>query len=174
MTIRRILRLGDPRLRQVAQPVEAFDTPDLYELIADLVQTMHRAQGAGLAATQIGIARRVMVFGVLATPRYPDAPAVPQTVLINPSYEIMDEQRCGHWEGCLSVPGLRGYVERAASIRYRGYDALGNMIERDAQGFHAAVFQHELDHLDGILFPDRIADRHMLGFEADLREAGLL
>jgi peptide deformylase len=174
MTVRRILRLGDSLLRQVAQPVQAFDTPQLHELIADLLETMHAAHGAGIAAPQIGIDRRIIVFGVKSTPRYPDAPPVPETVLINPSYEVIGEERCGHWEGCLSVPGLRGYVERPARISYKGFDRRGGLIERNAHGFHAAVFQHEYDHLDGILFPDRIVERHKFGFETELRSAGLL
>lgn len=174
MAIRPILRIGDPRLRQVAEPVDEFDTPELHELVHDMFDTMEAADGAGLAATQIGILKRVMIFGVESTPRYPDIEAVPSTVLINPEFSVLTDDVAGFWEGCLSVPGMRGYVERPAGIRYRGYDQYGNEIQRDAVGFHAIVFQHEYDHLDGILYPDRIRECDKFGFNEELAAAGLI
>ncbi len=168
MAIRPILRMGDPRLRQIAEPVTQFDSPELHALIADMFDTMHAADGAGLAATQIGVMQRIMIFGVESTPRYPDVEAVPTTVLINPEFTVVGDDVAGFWEGCLSVPGMRGYVERPSHIRYRGFDEYGNTIERDAEGFHAIVFQHEYDHLDGILYPDRIVERDKFGFEEEL------
>ena len=172
MAVRPILRIGDPRLRQVSEPVTAFDTPELHALIRDMFDTMAAADGAGLAAPQIGVLQRVMIFGVEANPRYPDVEEVPTTVLINPEFDVTDEGVQGFWEGCLSVPGMRGFVERPAGIRYRGFDAAGDPIERDATGFHAIVFQHEYDHLDGILYPDRLADTRRFGFVEELAEAG--
>lgn len=171
MAIRPILRMGDPRLRQVSRPVEAFDTPELHELIADMFDTMIDADGAGLAAPQIAVPLRVMIFGVESNPRYPDAEPVPTTVLVNASYEVLDEAQVNGWEGCLSVPGLRGRVPRYRGIRYRGFDPYGKPIEREADGFHAVVFQHEYDHLDGILYPDRIVEKEKFGFETELIEA---
>lgn len=174
MAIRPILRIGDPRLREVAQPVEAFDTIELHELIEDMFDTMDAADGAGLAATQIGVPQRVMIFGVESTPRYPDVDAVPTTVLINPEFSVLGDEIAGFWEGCLSVPGMRGYVERPARVRYRGLDQFGQLIEREADGFHAVVFQHEYDHLDGILYPDRIVEHEKFGFNEELEAAGVL
>ena len=139
----------------------------------DMFDTMDAADGAGLAAPQIGVLKRVMIFGVEATPRYPDAEAVPPTVLINPEYTVLDEAVGGYWEGCLSVPGMRGYVERPAHIRYGGYDQYGERVEREVTGFHAVVFQHEYDHLDGILYPDRLADPALFGFNEELAAAGV-
>ena len=159
MAVRPILRIGDPRLREVSQPVLYFDTPELHELIEDMFDTMEAADGAGLAAPQIGVLQRVMIFGVDENPRYPDAESVPRTILINPEYKVVSDEVDGYWEGCLSVPGMRGFVERPAKIEYRGYDELGMLIEREAEGFHATVFQHEYDHLDGILFTDRFAQQ---------------
>ena len=173
MAIRPILRIGDPRLREVSAPVEEFDTPELHELVHDMFDTMAAADGAGLAAPQIGVLKRVMIFGVDATPRYPDAEAVPSTVLVNPEFTVLDDLVGGLWEGCLSVPGMRGYVERPAHIRYRGCDQYGAAIERDVTGFHAIVFQHEYDHLDGILYPDRLADSTLFGFNEELAAAGI-
>lgn len=173
MAVRPILRIGDPRLRQVSQPVAAFDTPELHALIRDMFDTMAAADGAGLAAPQIGVLQRVMIFGVESNPRYPDVEDVPATVLINPGFEIIDDREQGFWEGCLSVPGMRGYVERPAGIRYRGFDAAGEPVEREAAGFHAIVFQHEYDHLDGILYPDRITDTRRFGFVDELAAAGV-
>lgn len=173
MPVRRILRIGDPRLREVSRPVDRFDTPELHDLVRDMFETMAAADGAGLAAPQIAVPKRVMIFGVEANPRYPDAEPVPTTVLVNPEFEIVDETLESGWEGCLSVPGMRGYVPRHRAIRYRGFDQFGNAIERDADGFHAVVFQHEFDHLDGILYPDRIVDRTLFGFEEELAGAGV-
>lgn len=174
MAVRPILRIGDPRLREVSQPVGAFDTPELHELVADMFDTMAAADGAGLAAPQIGVPKRVMIFGVESNPRYPDAEPVPTTVLVNPEWEIVDEAEVSGWEGCLSVPGLRGYVPRHSAVRYRGFDQFGAPIEREASGFHAVVFQHEFDHLDGVLYPDRIVDHSKFGFEEELINAGVL
>ena len=172
MAVRSILRIGDPRLRQVAVPVDAYDTPDLHELIEDMFDTMAAADGAGLAATQIGVIKQVMIFGVESTPRYPDIEPVPTTVLINPEFSVLSDEIAGFWEGCLSVPGMRGYVERPASIRYSGYDQFGNHTECDVAGFHAIVFQHEYDHLQGILYPDRIVAHDKFGFTEELAAAG--
>ena len=171
MAVRPILRIGDPRLREISQPVEAFDTPELHELVEDMFDTMEAADGAGLAAPQIGVLQRVMIFGVDENPRYPDAESVPRTILINPEYKVVSDEVDGFWEGCLSVPGMRGYVERPARIQYRGYDELGMLIEREAAGFHATVFQHEYDHLDGILYTDRLDDPKMFGFVEELAAA---
>jgi len=173
MAVRPILRMGDPRLRQISTPVESFDTPELHELIADMFDTMAAADGAGLAAPQIGVAKRVMIFGVESNPRYPDAEPVPTTVLLNASYEVLDEAEVSGWEGCLSVPGMRGWVPRYRRIRYRGFDQYGEPVEREADGFHAVVFQHEYDHLDGVLYPDRIVEKEKFGFETELIEAGI-
>ena len=173
MAVRPILRMGDPRLRQVSRPVEGFDTPELHDLIGDMFDTMAAADGAGLAAPQIAVSRRIMIFGVESNPRYPDAEPVPTTVLLNPTWEILDETQVSGWEGCLSVPGLRGWVPRYRRVRYRGFDQYGKPIERDADSFHAVVFQHEYDHLDGVLYPDRIVEREKFGFETELVEAGI-
>jgi len=172
MAVHNVLRMGDPRLRQVAEPVESFGTESLQRLVADMFDTMAAYDGAGLAAPQIGVGLRVMIFGVESNPRYPDAEPVPTTVLVNPEFEVLDETHEAGWEGCLSVPGLRGIVARPRRIRYRGFDAVGNRTEREADGFHARVFQHELDHLDGILYPDRIEDASGFGFIEELAAAG--
>lgn len=172
MAVRAVLRIGDPRLRQVSEPVTEFDTPELHELIADMFDTMAAEDGAGLAAPQIGVLKRVMIFGIESS-RYQDVETVPTTVLINPEFEAIDETRQGFWEGCLSVPGMRGYVERPAGVRYRGYDQFGKLVEREADGFHAIVFQHEYDHLDGILYPDRLEDTTKFGFVDELAAAGI-
>ena len=162
--IRNVLRMGDPRLLEASKPVEAFDTPALRALIEDMRDTMAHLDGAGLAAPQIGVLLRVVVFGVHANPRYPDAGEVPDTVLINPVLEpVADEMEEG-WEGCLSVPGLRGVVPRFLRLHYSGFDERGNLIERTVDGFHARVVQHEFDHLDGILYPMRIKDLRLFGF----------
>ena len=171
MAVRQILRMGDPRLRQVALPVDTFDTTGLHDLIEDMFDTMDVADGAGLAATQVGVMQRIMIFGVESNPRYPDAESVPMTVLINPEFFVTDDNIVSGWEGCLSVPGMRGYVPRYEKIVYRGFDQFGAKIEREADGFHSIVFQHEYDHLDGILYPDRIVDRTMFGFEDELAAA---
>lgn len=168
MAIREILRMGDPRLLRVAPPVKAFDTPELHALIADLFDTMAAAQGAGLAAPQIGVNLQLVIFGFSRNQRYPDAPPVPATVLINPVLEPLGDERVDGWEGCLSVPGLRGLVPRHARIRYSGFDARGNRIEREVDGFHARVVQHECDHLIGRLYPTRMRDLTQLGFTSVL------
>lgn len=171
MPIHKVLRIGDPRLREVSTPVTAFDTDELHALIADMRETMDAYDGAGLAAPQIGVMQRVMIFGLESNPRYPEAEAVPMTVLVNPEYEVVDETTEAGWEGCLSVPGMRGIVARPGRIRYRGYDQHGMLIEREAKGFHARVFQHEYDHLDGVLYPDRIEDFTHFGFVEELDAA---
>jgi len=164
--------MGDPRLRQVAQPVAVYDTAELHELIADMKDTMAAYDGAGLAATQIGAMQRVMIFGVDTNPRYPDVELIEMTVLINPEFTTLNADLEDGWEGCLSVPGMRGIVPRYSHIQYRGYDEYGNLIEREATGFHARVFQHEFDHLDGILYPDKIENRLSFGFIDELQAAG--
>lgn len=162
--IRDILRMGDPRLLQVSQRVDAFGTPELLALIQDMRDTMVHLAGAGLAAPQIGVLLRVVIFGVHANPRYPDAEEVPDTVLINPVIEPIGDEIGEDWEGCLSVPGLRGVVPRLLHLRYSGFDEHGARIERVAEGFHARVVQHECDHLDGILYPMRVRDFSRFGF----------
>jgi len=174
MAVRPLLRIGDPRLREISQPVEEFDTPELHGLVADMFDTMAAADGAGLAAPQIGALKRVMIFGVELNPRYPDAEPVPTTVLVNPEWTVIDNTEISGWEGCLSVPGMRGYVPRHSAVRYRGYDQFGDAIVREADGFHAVVFQHEFDHLEGVLYPDRIVDHSKFGFEEELINAGLI
>ena len=168
MTVRTILRMGDPRLLRIAPPVERFSTPELRELVADMFETMRSVDGAGLAAPQIGVDLQVVIFGFRRNDRYPDAPPVPETVLLNPVIEPIDDAMEEGWEGCLSVPGLRGVVPRHARIRYRGVDVDGRPIDRDAEGFHARVVQHECDHLAGILFPMRIRDFSRFGFTSVL------
>lgn len=162
--IRDILKMGDPRLLQVARPVQRFNTPELRTLIEDMFDTMEHANGAGLAAPQIGVDLQVVIFGFERNPRYPDAPQVPKTVLINPELMPLSDEMEDGWEGCLSVPGLRGMVPRHTSLRYTGYDVMGQRIERVAEGFHARVVQHECDHLRGILYPMRIKDFSRFGF----------
>jgi peptide deformylase len=169
MTIHAILKMGDPRLLRVARSVERFATPELRTLVADMFETMHAVRGAGLAAPQIGVDLQLVIFGFDRNERYPDAPAVPQTVLVNPSIEPLDEAIEEGWEGCLSVPGMRGIVPRLARIRYRGFDVDGRPIEREAEGFHARVVQHECDHLDGRLYPSRMNDLGKLIFETEAR-----
>jgi peptide deformylase len=168
MTVREILKMGDPRLLRIAKPVGEFDTPELDALIADMFETMHAANGAGLAAPQIGVDLAVVIFGFGSNTRYPDAPPVPETVLINPRIEPLSEEEEEGWEGCLSVPGMRGVVPRWARIRYRGRDQKGERIEREAEGFHARVVQHECDHLIGTLYPMRIRDFTRFGFTSVL------
>jgi peptide deformylase len=168
MAIKRVLKMGDPMLYRKAEPVEQFDTPELQGLITDMFDTMAALNGAGLAAPQIGVSRRVVIFGFEANPRYPDAEPIPQTVLINPVIEAMGEETEEGWEGCLSVPGLRGLITRYANIRYRGQDQHGEPIDRTVSGFHARVVQHECDHLDGILYPMRLKDIRHMGFEEAL------
>lgn len=163
--IREVLRMGDARLLRVAQPVTAFNTPELRELIADMFDTMRALNGAGLAAPQIGVDLRVVIFGFTSSPRYPQAEAVPETILINPVLTPVGDEIEEGWEGCLSVPGLRGVVPRHARLHYSGYDVNGERIERSVDGFHARVVQHECDHLDGILYPMRVRDFTRFGFQ---------
>ncbi len=165
MTVRDILKMGDARLLRVAEPVEAFDTPDLHALIADMHETMAAVHGAGLAAPQIGVNLQLVIFGSAArNPRYPERPAVPPTVLINPVISPLGPEQEEDWEGCLSVPGLRGVVPRFSRIRYTGFDAQGKAIDRTVDGFHARVVQHECDHLIGKLYPMRVRDFSRFGF----------
>lgn len=174
MAVRPILRLGHPVLRQVAAPVTLFGTAELRDLVHDLKETMRANDGAGLAAIQIGVLQRVVVFEVTDNPRYPDVGPVPLTVLVNPTLEPLDGERELGWEGCLSVPGLRGLVPRYRRIRYWGFDELGRPIDRAVTGFHARVVQHECDHLDGILYPQRIEDMTAFGFQDELVASGAL
>lgn len=162
--IREILKMGDARLLQQARPVTDFNTPELRLLIDDMFDTMEHANGAGLAAPQIGVDLQVVIFGFDRNPRYPDAPTVPKTVLINPVLEPLSDEMEDGWEGCLSVPGLRGVVPRHTRLKYAGFDMLGNPIERVADGFHARVVQHECDHLIGVLYPMRVKDFTRFGF----------
>lgn len=159
-----ILKMGDPRLLKVANPVERFDTPELHALIADMFQTMAAAGGVGLAAPQIGVDMQLVIFGFDNSDRYPDAPPVPRTILLNPVIEPLSDEMEDGWEGCLSVPGLRGVVPRHRAIRYRGFDPQGHPIDREAEGFHARVVQHECDHLIGRLYPSRIRDFSQFGY----------
>jgi peptide deformylase len=165
MAIRTVLRMGHPLLQQVAAPVERFGTAELRELVADMDQTMRALNGAGIAAPQIGASLRVVIFEVTHNPRYPQAEPVPYTVLINPVLEPVSDEQDDAWEGCLSVPGIRGVVRRHTNLRYRGFDLTGRPLDRTVSGFHARVVQHEVDHLDGILFPQRVADMRLFGFE---------
>jgi peptide deformylase len=162
--IREVLRMGDPRLLERSRPVDAFGTAQLRELIADMRDTMAHLNGAGLAAPQISAPLRVVIFGVTQNPRYPDAEEVPDTVLINPVITPIGEEMEEAWEGCLSVPGMRGVVPRFMRVRYQGFDESGQAIDRSVEGFHARVVQHECDHLDGILYPMRIRDMSKFGF----------
>ena len=160
--------MGDPRLLAVSAPVRAFGTPELLELISDMEDTMRAANGAGLAAPQIGVSLRVVIFGGGTTARYPDADVVPYTVLVNPKLRALRGGRDSEWEGCLSVPGMRGLVPRHRRLRYRGLDHWGKPIDRTVSDFHARVVQHEVDHLDGVLYPTRIRDLRNFGFVEEL------
>lgn len=164
MAARPVLRMGDPRLLQCAEPVTNFGSQELNSLLADMRDTMHALDGVGLAAPQIGVSLRVVIFEVNANPRYPDAESVPQTVLINPVLTPLSDEMEEDWEGCLSVPGMRGLVPRYTKLRYQGRDEKGGSIDRTVSGFHARVVQHECDHLDGILYPMRIRDMRNFGF----------
>ena len=168
MTVREILKMGDPRLLRIAKPVEQFDTPEMRELIADMFETMKHANGAGLAAPQIGVDLQLVIYGYDSNVRYPEAPPVPRTVLINPVITPLDDGEVDGWEGCLSVPGLRGVVPRWERIRYTGVDEHGNAIAREADGFHARVVQHECDHLIGRLYPTRMRDLTQFGYTSVL------
>lgn len=166
--------MGDPKLLEVSTPVDPVDVDALAPLLKDMWDTMEAENGAGLAAPQIGVMLRVVIFGYENNPRYPDAPAIPLTVLINPVITPLDEQMEEDWEGCLSVPGLRGMVPRYSNIRYQGMEPSGGTIDRSVSGFHARVVQHECDHLDGILYPSRIEDMRNFGFRETLEENGIL
>jgi peptide deformylase len=160
--------MGHPVLRERALPVEQFGTPELHALLQDMKETMAAKNGAGLAAPQIGVGQRIVIFGVDKNPRYPDAEEVPFTVLVNPKLVMLTREVEEDWEGCLSVPGMRGVVPRYTKLRYTGFDVDGNPIDRVAEGFHARVVQHECDHLDGILYPQRITDLTKFGFNEEL------
>jgi peptide deformylase len=168
MAVRPVLKMGDPLLLQVAKPVEVFDTPELRTLLSDMHDTMTALNGAGLAAPQIGVSLQVVIFGVGKNPRYPQAEEVPYTLLINPALEPIDDVMDEGWEGCLSVPGMRGLVPRYRQLRYRGFDQFGQPIDRTVRDFHARVVQHEVDHLLGILYPMRIRDLRNFGFNETL------
>lgn len=169
MAIRDILKMGDPRLLRQAQPVATFDSDALHLLVLDLLDTMRAVNGAGLAAPQIGVDLQLVVFGTgEPNPRYPEAPLVPRTVLCNPRITPLGEAEEEDWEGCLSVPGLRGVVPRWRRIRYSGFDPYGDPIEREVEGFHARVVQHECDHLIGKLYPMRVRDFSRFGFTSVL------
>lgn len=162
--IRDILKMGDARLLRLAKTVDKFDTPELHTLVADMFDTMRAADGAGLAAPQIGVDLQVVIFGFGDNQRYPDAPPVPETVLINPVIAPVSQDMEEGWEGCLSVPGMRGMVSRYSMIHYKGFDQFGKPIDRIAEGFHARVVQHECDHLIGKLYPMRMSDFSRFGF----------
>ena len=164
MAIQKVLKMGDPMLLQVAAPVANFDSPALHELLSDMRDTMAALSGAGIAAPQIGVSQQVVIFGIDHNPRYPDAEAVPFTVLINPTLEFIGDELEDGWEGCLSVPGMRGIVPRYKQLRYRGFDEKGQVIDRTVNDFHARVVQHECDHLIGMLYPMRIKDFRNFGF----------
>ncbi len=166
--IRPVLRMGDPRLLAKASPVEDFHSEELKQLLADMRDTMAHLNGAGLAAPQIGVGLRVVIFGVTENPRYPGMEEVPDTVLINPEITPLSEEMEEGWEGCLSVPGMRGWVPRWRRLRYRGFNEKGTPFEREVEGFHARVVQHEVDHLDGILYPMRVRDLTKFGFNEEL------
>ena len=164
MTVREILKMGDPRLLLQSEPVTAFGTAELDALISNMFETMHAADGAGLAAPQIGVNLQLVIFGFRQSPRYPDAPPVPETVLLNPVLTPLSEETEAGWEGCLSVPGLRGMVPRYTRLHYSGVDQFGQPISREVEGFHARVVQHECDHLIGVLYPMRVKDFSQFGY----------
>lgn len=174
MAIQTVLRLGDPRLLQVASEVSEFNTAALDALIKDMFDTMEAEDGAGLAAPQIGIGLRVVIFGFDNNPRYPDSINVPKTLLINPKVTPLSDEKNNDWEGCLSVPGMRGLVSRFTKIRYTGFDASGTAISVNAENFHARVVQHECDHLDGIIYTQRLTDPVKFGFTEELLNSGQL
>ncbi len=164
MAVRPVLKMGDPLLFKMAEPVAVFDTPELQALITDMLDTMKALSGAGIAAPQIGVSQQVVIFGGFKSPRYPDAEEIPFTVLINPTLTPLSDDKEDGWEGCLSVPGMRGMVPRFIQLRYEGRDQFGAPIDRTVSGFHARVVQHEVDHLLGILYPMRITDMRQFGF----------
>ncbi len=168
MAVREILQMGNPLLYQKSEKITDFDSAQLQELIQDMFDTMADSDGAGLAAPQIGVLQRLVIFSVESNPRYPDAETVPRIILINPEIEVLNDEQEAGWEGCLSIPGMRGVVSRPSHIRYSGYNEKGEKFSREVTGFHARVVQHECDHLDGILFPMRIQDIRQFGYEAAL------
>lgn len=168
MTVRTILRMGNPLLLQRAKEITEFNTPELYGLIQDMLDTMQAENGAGLAAPQIGVSSRLVIFGIDMNPRYPEAPVVPETVLINPTITPQENTMEEAWEGCLSLPGLRGLVPRYRHIKYAGFDAQGKPLEVEASDFHARVVQHECDHLDGVLYPQRMKDLKQFAYTEEL------
>jgi peptide deformylase len=168
MAVKPVLKMGEISLLERSQEVEKFNTAELDQLVNDMWDTMEDENGAGLAAPQIGVNLRVVIFGCESNPRYPEAPQVPQTILINPTIETLSDAMEEGWEGCLSVPDMRGVVSRYSDIRYRGFDPQGNPVDRIASGFHSRVVQHECDHLDGILYPSRITDMRYFGFCKEL------
>jgi peptide deformylase len=170
MPARPLLRIGHPLLLESAEAVTEFNTPELDSLVQDMLDTMTEADGAGLAANQIGVLQRVVIFGFDENPRYPDRDPIPITILVNPEIKPLGEKIEEDWEGCLSVPGMRGWVPRYRHILYRGFDPAGKFIEREVEGFHARVVQHECDHLDGVLYPQRIRDMRKFGYEVELFE----
>ena len=170
MSVRPLLRIGHPLLLESAEIVAEFNTPELETLVQDMLDTMDEADGAGLAATQIGELKRVVVFGFDENPRYPDRGPIPMTILVNPEIKPMGDVIEEGWEGCLSVPGMKGWVPRYNRIIYRAFDPAGQPIEREVEGFHARVVQHECDHLDGVLYPQRIKDMAKFGYEEELFE----
>ncbi len=172
MAVKTVVRMGHPLLGQVAEPVVEFNTPTLDTLLRDMFDTLAAANGAGLAAPQIGVSLRVVVFGMADNPRYPDVEPIAETVLINPLITVIDAREVEAWEGCLSVPGMRGLVSRYRTICYAGHDSQGRRFERNVSGFHARVVQHEVDHLEGILYPRRIRDLSHFGFEEELFPEG--
>lgn len=174
MAIREILRMGNPVLLQQAEPVNNFDTAELHELIIDMRDTMHHANGAGIAAPQIGISLQVVIFGLLNNPRYPDEAPLKEQVLINPEITIREKETVEGWEGCLSVPGMRGLVPRFKKISYSGFDEKGNQRTVEADGFHARVIQHECDHLWGMLYPMRMTDMSKLGFTDEINASATM
>lgn len=171
MAEQEILKMGNPILREIAEPIKEFNTPELSQLIEDMKDTMIANDGVGLAAIQIGILKRVIIFGFEESSRYPQSPAIPMTVLINPSFKSLETESEPGWEGCLSIPGMRGLVPRSKKIQYSGYDFLGKKITREVSDFHARVFQHELDHLDGLLYIDKIENYANFGFTQELESA---
>lgn len=171
MAVREVLRIGNPALLEIAQPVKEFDTPELHQLIVDMLDTMAARQGAGLAAPQVGVNLRVVIFGISNNPRYPDAEPVPNTILINPVIDFLSNELQEDWEGCLSVPDMRGWVPRYQHIRYSGYNHYGNFFSREVTDFHARVVQHECDHLNGILYPLHIKDLRKFGYREEILAA---
>ncbi len=174
MAIKKVLRMGDPGLLKASEPVTEFNTIFLDELLSDMWDTMHEENGAGLAAPQIGVNLRIVIFGFENNPRYPDAIDIPRTVLINPEITIISNETDETWEGCLSVPGMRAMVPRYRQIRYSGFNQKGEAFSREVSDFHARVVQHECDHLDGILYPQRITNMKMFGFREELENSGLM